>query len=175
MAADYQIAAYYFANYHPGDPRNALVHGEGWSEWDVVRRAVPRFQGHYQPRVPQWGYEDESDPEVMAKKIAAAAEHGLSAFIFDWYWYNDGPFLERALEKGFLGAANNRDLKFSMMWANHNWVDLHPAKAYECRMRDHRLLYPGPVTRATFDTVVTYTIETYFKHPSYWLIDGAPY
>jgi hypothetical protein len=140
-----------------------------------VRRAVPRFAGHYQPRVPVWGYEDESDPAVMAKKIAAAAGHGLSAFIFDWYWYNDGPFLERALEQGFLRAQNNTGFKFAIMWANHNWVDLHPAKAYECRQGDHRLLYPGPVTRETFETVVAHTIETYFKHPAYWLVNGAPY
>ena len=36
----YQVAAYYFANYHPGDLRNAIVHGQGWSEWDVVQRAA---------------------------------------------------------------------------------------------------------------------------------------
>jgi hypothetical protein len=171
----YEIAAYYFANYHPGDPRNAAVHGAGWSEWEVLKRAVPRFAGHYQPRVPLWGWEDESDPGVMARKIAAAAKHGLSAFIFDWYWYNDGPFLERALEQGFLQAANNDRLKFAIMWANHNWVDLHPAKAYECRRGDQRLLYPGPVTRATFETIVAHTIATYFKHPAYWTVAGAPY
>jgi hypothetical protein len=61
------------------------------------------------------------------------------------------------------------------MWANHNWVDIHPAKLYECRQHDHRLLYPGPVTRQTFDTVVETCLERYFKHPSYWRIDGAPY
>ncbi len=28
-------------------------------------------------------------------------------FIFDWYGYDDGPFLERALEKGFLQSAKD--------------------------------------------------------------------
>jgi hypothetical protein len=27
----------------------------------------------------------------MAQKIAAAADHGIDAFIFDWYYYDDGP------------------------------------------------------------------------------------
>ena len=27
------VAAYYFANYHTGDPRNVKQKGEGWSEW----------------------------------------------------------------------------------------------------------------------------------------------
>lgn len=174
MHHPYQIAAYYFGNYH-ADKRNEKAHGPGWTEWELVRRAVPRFPNHSQPRVPAWGYEDEADPRVMAKKIDAAADHGLSAFIFDWYWYNDGPFLERSLDEGFLGAANNQRLKFAIMWANHNWIDIHPAKMRECAERDYHLLYPGPVTRETFETVVARTIEKYFKHPSYWKIDGAPY
>lgn len=100
MSKDIQVAAYYFPNYHP-DARNALSHGPGWTEWELVKMARPRFSGPRQPRVPAWGYEDESKPEVMANKIEVAADHGLDAFIFDWYWYNDGPFLERGLEQGF--------------------------------------------------------------------------
>src|SRR5690349_6000553 len=94
----YQAAAYYFPNYHLGDPRNEKWHGTGWTEWELVRRAEPRFAGHRQPRVPAWGYQDESQPAVMARKIEAAADAGLTAFIFDWYWYEDGPYLERGLE-----------------------------------------------------------------------------
>ncbi len=164
------VAAYYFGNYHV-DPRNVAAHGAGWTEWNLVRQARPRFPGHAQPKVPLWGYEDESDPVAAARKIDAAADHGLSAFIFDWYHYNDGLFLERALEQGFLRAANNRRLKFALMWANHDWVDIHPAKYG----KPPRLLYPGAVTRATFDRVQDYCIATYFRHPSYWTVDGKPY
>jgi hypothetical protein len=53
----------------------------------------------------------------------------LDAFIFDWYWFDDGPFLERGLEEGFLKAANNSRLRFCCMWANHDWKNIHPAKA----------------------------------------------
>jgi hypothetical protein len=35
--------------------------------------------------------------------------------------------------------------------------------------------YLGPVTRKTFDRIADYMIEHYFKHPSYWLLDGRPY
>lgn len=174
MTQPYEIAVYYFPNYHP-DPRNALVHGAGWTEWELVKHAQPRFAGHNQPRVPLWGYEDESDPMVMAKKIDAAADHGISAFLFDWYAYDDGFFLERGLEKGFLGAPNNDRLKFALMWANHNWVDIHPAKLDECQNHRTHLLYPGTVTPETFQRITDYVIETYFKHPSYWKINGAPY
>jgi len=94
----YEVAAYYFGNYHV-DPRNEIAHGPGWTEWNLVRTARPRFSGHNQPKVPLWGYQDESDPKVFEQKIRAAADHAISAFIFDWYWYNDGPFLERALSR----------------------------------------------------------------------------
>jgi hypothetical protein len=174
MSKDYQIAVYYFPNYHP-DARNAIVHGPGWTEWEVVNRATPRFPDHYQPRVPTWGYTDESDPLVMEQKINAAADHGIDAFIYDWYWYDDGPFIERGLEQGFMKAPNADRLKFAIMWANHDWKDIHPAKLDECRGGRYRTLYPGKVTPETFEQIVKHTIEVYFKHPSYWKIDGAPY
>ena len=169
----YTVACYYFPNYHL-DPRNEAVHGPGWSEWDLVKRAEPRFEGHRQPRVPVWGYEDESDPAAMARKIAAAADHGIDAFIFDWYWYDDGPFLERGLDWGFLRAPNNDRLKFALMWANHDWNDIHPAKFGDVQGGHIRTLYPGRVTTATFESVMDLVIERYFKHPSYWCIDGCP-
>src|ERR1035438_3208407 len=95
------VAAYYYACEHP-DPRWDKAKYPGFTEWDLVRKAKPRFPGHKQPKVPLWGYTDESDPKVMAQKIDAAATYGVHAFIFDWYYYNDGPYLERALERGFL-------------------------------------------------------------------------
>ena len=106
----YQVGAYYVPLFH-ADPANEETHGQGWTEWEILKRGEPKFPGHYQPKVPVWGYEDESDPRVFAKKIDAAADHGLTYFIFDWYWYRGKPFINRALEKGFLGAPNNHRLK----------------------------------------------------------------
>jgi len=174
MPQDYTIACYYFPNYHI-DPRNVLTHGANWTEWELAKLARPRFPGHRQPRVPLWGYEDESDPAVMARKIDGAADHGIDVFLFDWYHYDDGPFLIRALEEGFLRAPNNDRLRFAIHWANHDWVDIHPAKLSPRPIEDARVLYPGAVSRVTFDAIVERVIETYFKHPSYWSIAGCPY
>ncbi len=170
MPKGYQVGAYYFPNYHL-DARNEAFHGKGWSEWELVKKAVPRWEGHQQPRVPAWGYTDEANPVDMAQKIDAAADHGLDYWIFDWYWYNDGPFLERGLDEGFLGAKNNRRLKFCLMWANHDWLDIHPAH----NPRKDSLLYPGEVTPETFAKVCDHVIDKYFKHPSYFKVDGLPY
>lgn len=170
-ASKIQVACYYFPNYHLGDARNEKNKGKGWSEWELVKAAKPRFPGHDQPKKPLWGYTDESDPKVMAQKIDAAADHGIDAFIFDWYYYDDGPFLERGLERGFLPAANNRRLKFALMWANHDWQEIQPRKLNV----PLQTLYPGRVLPKTFDKIADYVIAKYFRHPSYWLLDGRPY
>ena len=168
------VAAYYIPNYHV-DPRNVREHGPGWTEWQILKVAHPRFPGHDQPRLPLWGYEDEADPRVMEKKIAAAADHGVNCFIFDWYHYNDGPFLERCLEQGYLGANNNDRVKFCCMWANHDWVDLFPAKFSENPYATAKLLYPGAVTADAFDVIIERVVGKYFKHPSHLMVDGCPY
>ncbi len=166
----YEVAAYYFPQYH-SDPQNDRLHGAGWTEWELVRAATPRFPGHQQPKAPLWGYEDESDPAVAARKIDAAADHAIDAFIYDWYWYNGGPFLNGALDRGFLGAPNYNRLKFALMWANHDWLSIFP-RAHDT---DPQALMPGVATRPQFEAAVEHIIERYFSHPSYWRIDGKPY
>ncbi|MBS1701072.1 MAG: glycoside hydrolase family 99-like domain-containing protein [Armatimonadetes bacterium] len=165
------VAAYYFGNYHLGDSRNAKTKGPTWSEWELIKNAKPRFPGHDQPKVPLWGYTDESDPKAMAQKIAAASDHGVDAFIFDWYYYNDGPFLEDTIDKGFLKAKNNGRLKFAFMWANHDWYDIHPYH----RGAPPPLLYPGQVTPEKFHEITDMLIKKYFSKKNYWRIDGKPY
>jgi len=168
----YDIAVYYFPNYHMDDYRNQMRYGKGWSEWELVKSARPRFEGHKQPKIPVWGYTNESDPEIMKMKIDEANKYGIDVFIYDWYYYNDGLFLERGLENGFMKADNNSKLKFALMWANHDWVDLFPRNP---EIGNAPLFYGGEITPATFDKMTDYIIEKYFKHPSYWKIDGCPY
>ena len=63
-----QVACYYFPNYHV-DVRNQPVHGQGWSEWELVKAATPRWPGHSQPNLPLWGYTDEADPVQMGQMV----------------------------------------------------------------------------------------------------------
>lgn len=100
----YEISAVYFPNYHAGDPHNEQWHGKGWSEWELVRRAGPRFAGHRMPKEPLWGYEDEADVAVMDRKIRTAVEYGITNMLFDWYWYEDGPFSTSRWTKRSCGA-----------------------------------------------------------------------
>lgn len=165
-----EVAVYYFPNYHT-DETNERRHGKGWNEWALMKAATPRFPGHDQPKVPLWGYEDEADPRAMARKIDAAADHGVDCFIFDWYWYDNGPFLHGALERGFLRASNNDRLKFSLMWANHDWIEIMPAT----RHKPLPLVAEGTVAERQFVEATDYMIEKYFGHPSYWRVNGGLY
>ena len=170
MSREITVAAYYFPQYHP-DPRNDKWHGKGWTEWDLVKAARPRFPGHRQPIVPAWGYFDEADPEWTAREIDYAADHGLDCFIYDWYWYEDGPFLEHGLESGFLKAKNNGRMKFALMWANHDWLNIHPSKF----TNKPELMAPGRVSATAFERLTDHAIAEYFPRPNYWRIDNAVY
>ncbi len=170
MTKQIQTAVYYFPNYHV-DPRNEKIHGAGWTEWELMKKATPRFEGHDQPKVPLWGYEDEADPAVMTRKIDVAADHGIDAFIFDWYWY-EGPYLERALNEGFLKAKNIDRLKFALMWANHDWRNFHPGSR---ESKSYPVNFPWSTTYDTVGYVWDYIIEKYLTHPQYWRVDGLPY
>ena len=146
-AAQYDVAAYVWPAYQP-EPRWAEldIFPEGIGEWQNVKEAVPKWKGHVQPLKPLWGYENEADPAVVARKIDAAVAHGVNVFIYDWYWYGHRPFLESALDDGFLGAPNNGRMRFFLMWANH-----HVNKLWDNRVADKH--WSSPTWRGQRDGV----------------------
>src|SRR5690606_31095834 len=150
-----QVGVYYLPNWGPVFR----------SEWPLIRDAKPRFTGHKQPKKPLWGFENEEDPEIMAKKIDVASQHGVDAFIFCWYYFDPatlerpgGKYLSEALENGFMQASNAGDVSFALMWANHDVGTMM-----------------GAIKAETFEEMTDYIVERYFKHPAYWKIDGCPY
>ena len=171
--AGYDVAAYVWPAYQPETRWKELgIFDEGIGEWQSVKEAVPKWDGHRQPLKPLWGYENEADPAVVAKKIDAAVSHGVNVFIYDWYWYGGRPFLEDALDKGFLGAPNNAKMKFFIMWANH----------HVCKLWDNKAankMWNKPVWRAwadaaEFKKISKRWIEMYFSRPNYYRIEGKP-
>jgi hypothetical protein len=166
-APQYDVAAYYWPAYHD-EPlwRPYFPAGEG--EWETIRKATPKFAN--QPRVPLWGFEDESDPQVMNRKLRAAAAYGVNVMIFDWYWYEGQPFLEKTLDEGYLAASNPGRVKFFLMWANHDARTLWDVK----RSEKNELIWLGTVDSKNFEVIVDRVIHRYFKHPLYYKINGRP-
>ncbi len=168
---DYKKYCYYFPNWHP-DPLNEQWHGKGWTEWDCLQQGVPRFEGHVSPRVPLWGYEDESDPMVMDKKVRTAKQYGFDGFIFDFYWFKDlGPYRIKALEEGFFKCPSCDDMEFAIMWANHDPIYVHPAQL----RHGNAILADGNFTEEFFKEVTDYIIDNYFCRANYIRVDGKIY
>lgn len=163
------VAAFYFPGFHR-DARNDVWKHPGFDEWELVRTARPRFVGHHQPLHPQWGYADESDPEVLARSCAVAARHGLTAFVFDWYSYDGRDFLNGALDRGYL-ATPDQPVRFALHWANHTWRDVFPAPA----RGPARELAPAQVTPEEFAALTDRVIERYLLHPGYWRVAGGAF
>lgn len=180
MKRKYDVAAFIWPAYTGDEPRTRIYWPEGMGEWESVRASTPKFAGHQWPRKPRWGYVNEADPYVMEMQINAAADHGVNVFVYDWYWFDNRPFLENCLNDGYLKARNNDRVKFYIMWANHN-VDY----TWDRRLSDQMsselsgddtesLIYTGGVDRKRFETVGERLIRKYFGHPNYYRIDGKP-
>ena len=169
---DYDVAAYIWPSCHHDERFGDMLWPEGTGEWEIIKKGTPRFEGHYQPKVPLWGYGMDDDPKVMEKWIDAATDYGVNVFIFDWYWYDDGPFLESSLNNGFLKAKNNEKMKFYVMWANHD-VKRNYWNVYKYK-DDTSLLWKGAVDLRNFKIIVARVIDQYFKKPNYFKIDGKP-
>ena len=163
------VLAYYFPNWHR-DPRNEQWFGPGWTEWELVRGATARFPGHRQPRIPALGYRDEADPAVAAAEISLAADHGVDGFLFDYYWYADGSYLSGALDDGFLRAENTERLRFALMWANHQLVDIFPSHGTPAAQ-----LMDAALDREAFERFVRHVIDNYFSRPNYLTVDDKPW
>ena len=167
----YDIAAYIWPAYTGDEPRTRIFWPEGMGEWQSVKTAQAKYPGHEWPRKPLWGYVNEADPYVMEMEIEAAADHGVNVFIYDWYWYDRRPFLENCLNDGFLKAKNNGKMKFYLMWANHDALQLWDKRNSHDK---DTIVWRGDVDRAEFERAMTRVIEKYFTLPNYYTIDGKP-
>lgn len=165
---DYTVAAFYWPAYHY-EPLSEFLFPEKTGEWEIIRNAVPKEEGHQQPKVPLWGYQDEANAEDMDLKIKTALEYGVNTFIFDWYWFEKEPFLESCINDGFL-QANKERMNFYLMWANHDATTYWDVK----NPRVDSVYWEGEVDREQFDIIVKRVISHYFKEPSYLKIEGEP-
>lgn len=169
----YDVAAYIWPAYQP-EPRWAELNlfPDGQGEWQNVLEAKPKWPGHYQPILPLWGCRNDADPKDVAQKIDAAVAAGVNVFIYDWYWYGGRPFLEDALNKGFLGAPNNGKMRFFIMWANHNVDWLWDNKVADKKCSPPR--WSGEADPAEFRKIARRWVDKYFRLPNYYRIDGKP-
>ena len=169
----YDIAAYVWPSYTGDELRSRMFWPKGEGEWQTVRTAEAKFEGHTWPRKPLWGYVNEADPAVMEMEIAEATKHGVNVFIYDWYWFDRRPFLENCLNDGFLKAKNCQDMQFYIMWANHDANHLWNKELSDTECGE-TVIWKGGIDREGFEKMATRLVDKYFHLPNYYHIDGCP-
>lgn len=115
------IYAFYLPQYHQC-PENDEFWGEGFTDWDNVKRAKPLFEGHRQPILPseEVGFYDLKDPEVLRKQAKMAKDHGIDGFIFHYYWFDGKKVLDKPLNNWLNDPTI--DLPLALCWANEPWT-----------------------------------------------------
>lgn len=168
----YDVAAYIWPAYTGKEIRSRIFWPDGIGEWQTVKREHKKPEHNYDwCRKPLWGYVDEADPKVMEMQINEAKKHGVNVFIYDWYWYDSRPFLENCLNDGFLKAKNCNDMKFYIMWANH---DAGYTWDFRLSGREDTAVWQGAVTEEQFKIIGKRWIDKYFTKENYYKIDGKP-
>ena len=144
---DYHVGCLYFAGWETDSTRNP------WA------KIVP-----FPERKPLLGWYDEGSPEVADWEIKWAVEHGITYFTYCWYRKTNNlgrPVTdtthhhEHALHEGFLRAKFRDRMKFSILWENQGGAGVSSLVDLQ-------------------ENVFPYWLKTYFKHPSYLVIDGKP-
>ena len=169
---DYLVAAYVWPSCHDDSLGHHYLWPEGTGEWEVIKQGDPRFEGHYQPKRPLWGYEMDDDPQVVDRWIHTCLDHGINTLVYDWYWFKEYPYLEGALNDGFLKAKDCRKMNFYIMWANHDvkWNYWN----YHLYGDNEDILFSPDVDWENYRTIVDRIIRQYFCQPNYVKFDGRP-
>jgi lipopolysaccharide biosynthesis protein len=114
-----RVLPFYLPQFHP-IPENDRWWGTGFTEWTNVAAARPVFAGHHQPKVSRdMGFYDLRLDQVREQQVDLAREHGISGFMYYYYWFAGKRMLQLPIER--LAAADG-DFPFCIMWANENWT-----------------------------------------------------
>lgn len=162
------VLALYLPQYHEVE-ENSRWWGEGFTDWVNVKKAIPMFGEHYQPRIPLGeNYYDLSGEEVMLEQAEVASKYGVGGFCFYHYWFEEGrTILEKPVEK--YRKLKNAKTPYCLCWANHSWANTWGDK----RVWDETLLEQKYGNEEEWRKHFDYLLD-FFKDKKYICVDNKP-
>lgn len=158
--------AFYLPQFH-AIPENDKWWGKGFTEWTNVKKAVPLFEGHDQPKVPLHNvYYDLLDDEVKIWQADLAKKYGIFGFCYYHYWFHKGKMLLEQPAEQML-ANTKIDMPFCFSWANENWSRNWDGGNHEILMKQE---YGG---RKDWEKHFMYLLP-FFRDERYITIKGKP-
>lgn len=115
-----KIFAMYLPQFHC-IPENDEFWGKGFTDWVSVKKALPLYKRHRQPKVPLGcNYYDLSESKDVAWQASVAHKYGIDGWGIYHYWFNDKTCL---LTKPAENILKNPDIKvnFFFAWDNTCW------------------------------------------------------
>ena len=162
-----RVLAYYLPQYHPVAENDAWW-GDGFTEWTNIARTLPRYAGHYQPRVPRdlghYRLDAQSAVSTLQRQIEFARGAAIDGFVFYFYWFNGKRLLEGPLEA--LLADATLDFPFCLMWTNENWTRRWDGSSDEILI--------GQDYGSDDEDALLACFARHFADPRYIRLDGRP-
>jgi hypothetical protein len=159
-----RFIAFYLPQFH-AIPQNDAWWGTGFTEWTNVTKALPRFRGHYQPRLPaDFGFYDLTSAAHIRRQVDLSNRAGLYGWCIHNYWHSGTKLLEKPLRT----IRENPDIpiKYCLNWANETWSRRWDGSESEILIGQNYA--PGE------DLEYAEYISEFFEDDRYITIDGRP-
>ena len=173
-----RILAFVFPQFHQ-DALNDRLWGEGFTDWDNLRKAPTKNRlGYDIPRPTELGYYNLTDTEPRKQQGELARQYGIDGFIYHHYWFYDpkhpGPSLHAPLMS--MLHDGHPDLPFALHWCASKWTNTWNGKVRPDFVFDD----PGVLQKQYFpsdnDTAIVehyQWLRQFFHHPNYIKVDGG--